>query len=79
MCVYMYVCVRLHVSGGEKLEVAAFLKHFLPYSLRQGLSWNLVLANLAILAGQRISCLHLPRAGLAHTLWHSAFTQVLVT
>lgn len=79
MCAYMYVCVCLHVSGGERLVLAAFPKCFLPYSLIQGLSWKLVLANLAILAGQRISCLHLPRAGIADMLWHPAFTQVLVT
>lgn len=64
VCVHACMCVCLHVSGGERLVLADFLKHFLPYSLRQGLSWNLVLANLAILAGHESPVSIFPELGL---------------
>jgi hypothetical protein len=52
ICLWMYVHIYACEIIGQRLTLGAFLNHLAPYFLRQGLSLNLELSDLARLAGQ---------------------------
>lgn len=54
-CVYVYpfMCMFLYVCVGQTLMSSVFSVWFQPYLLRQGISLNWKLANLATLASQK--------------------------
>lgn len=67
VCVYIYACVCeyvhvcAHVCCGQRLTLHLLLNHFPCYSLRQGLSWNPEIMDLARRSGPGIP-LPLPSA-----------------
>lgn len=61
VCVCEYVHVCAHVCCGQRLTLHLLLNHFPCYSLRQGLSWNPEIMDLARRSGPGIP-LPLPSA-----------------
>lgn len=54
LCVCEYVHVCAHVCCGQRLTLHLLLNHFPCYSLRQGLSWNPEIMDLARRSGPGI-------------------------